>query len=59
MPLGEIERRATELVLHSRINYAYRRQQEYLQGRPDLGRDQCGRAAAAAGGLFFSRVRPA
>ena len=30
MPLGEIERRATELVLHSRINYVYRRQQEYL-----------------------------
>ncbi len=31
MPLGEIERRATELGLHSRINYVYRRQQEYLQ----------------------------
>ncbi|HKD61637.1 MAG TPA: alpha-glucan family phosphorylase [Terracidiphilus sp.] len=31
MPLAEIERRATELVLHSRINYVYRRQQEYLQ----------------------------
>ena len=30
MPLDEIERRATELVLHSRINYVYRRQQEYL-----------------------------
>src|ERR1017187_124489 len=30
IPLGEIERRATELVLHSRINYVYRRQQEYL-----------------------------
>ena len=30
MPLGEVERRATELVLHSRINYVYRRQQEYL-----------------------------
>jgi len=30
MPLGEIERRASELVLHSRINYVYRRQQEYL-----------------------------
>jgi starch phosphorylase len=30
MPLGEIERRAAELVLHSRINYVYRRQQEYL-----------------------------
>jgi len=30
IPLEEIERRATELVLHSRINYVYRRQQEYL-----------------------------
>jgi starch phosphorylase len=30
MPLSEIEHRATELVLHSRINYVYRRQQEYL-----------------------------
>ncbi len=29
--LPDIERRAGELVLHSRINYAYRRQQEYLQ----------------------------
>ena len=28
--LEEIERRATELGLHSRINYCYRRQQEYL-----------------------------
>src|SRR5580692_9897300 len=31
LPLGEIERRATELGLHSRINYVYRRQQEYLK----------------------------
>ncbi|HVO92745.1 MAG TPA: alpha-glucan family phosphorylase [Terriglobales bacterium] len=31
IPLSSIERRARELVLHSRINYAYRRQQEYLQ----------------------------
>jgi glycogen phosphorylase len=30
MPLEEIEERATELGLHSRINYVYRRQQEYL-----------------------------
>ena len=30
LPLAEIERRAEELVLHSRINYAYRRQVEYL-----------------------------
>jgi starch phosphorylase len=31
IPLAEIERRAAELVLHSRINYAYRRQREYLE----------------------------
>jgi starch phosphorylase len=30
MPLSVIERRARELALHSRINFAYRRQQEYL-----------------------------
>src|SRR5579883_2609833 len=30
MPLAVMDRRAQELVLHSRINYAYRRQQEYL-----------------------------
>jgi starch phosphorylase len=30
MPLRDIERRATLLSLHSRINYAYRRLQEYL-----------------------------
>src|SRR5271169_2667174 len=31
IPLAEIERRARELVLHGRINYAYRRQREYLE----------------------------
>src|SRR5580693_5693576 len=31
LPLNEIERRAAELSLHSRINYVYRRQQEYLK----------------------------
>src|ERR1700674_1498078 len=31
IPLSTLERRAGELVLHGRINYAYRRQQEYLQ----------------------------
>jgi starch phosphorylase len=31
IPLAGIERRAAELVLHSRINYAYRRQLEYLE----------------------------
>ncbi len=48
-PLEEIERRATELVLHSRINYAYRRQQEYLHADRTWG-------AAHAGVL---RPRPA
>ena len=30
VPLAALERRAGELVLHGRINYAYRRQREYL-----------------------------
>src|SRR5207237_3955316 len=30
-PLATLEQRARELVLHSRINYAYRRQREYLE----------------------------
>ena len=29
-PLAQIEKRAGEMALHSRINYAYRRQREYL-----------------------------
>ena len=46
IPLGEIERRATELSLHSRINYAYRRQQEYLSADQTWGANTpacCGR----------------
>ena len=31
IPLEELERRAAELGLHSRINYVYRRQKEYLK----------------------------
>ena len=42
MPLGEIERRATELVLHSRINYVYRRQQEYLNADRTWGAGNAG-----------------
>ena len=30
IPLPDLERRATELGLHSRINFVYRRQKEYL-----------------------------
>src|SRR6202453_2477253 len=42
MPLAEIERRAGELMLHSRINYAYRRQQEYLQADRTWGASNAG-----------------
>jgi starch phosphorylase len=42
MRLGEIERRANELVLHSRINYVYRRQQEYLHADRTWGANHAG-----------------
>jgi len=42
IPLAEIERRATELVLHSRINYVYRRQQEYLNADRTWGAGHAG-----------------
>ncbi len=37
-----LERRARELVLHGRINYAYRRQQEYLQADRTWGAPHAG-----------------
>jgi starch phosphorylase len=42
IPLEEVERRATELVLHSRINYVYRRQQEYLNADRTWGAGHAG-----------------
>ncbi len=42
LPLAEIERRATELSLHSRINYVYRRQQEYLRNDRTWGAEHAG-----------------
>jgi starch phosphorylase len=42
MPLAAIERRAGELLLHSRINYAYRRQREYLQADRTWGATNAG-----------------
>ncbi len=42
IPLEEIERRATELGLHSRINYCYRRQQEYLNSDRTWGATNAG-----------------
>ena len=48
-----------QLALHSRINYAYRRMQEYLQVEAHLGRAARRRAVGAAGRLLLRRVRPA
>jgi starch phosphorylase len=42
IPLAIIERRARELVLHSRINYAYRRQREYLDADRTWGARHAG-----------------
>ena len=42
IPLAGIERRAAELVLHSRINYAYRRQLEYLDADRTWGARHAG-----------------
>ena len=52
MPLGEIERRATEMGLHSRINYVYRRQQEYLSADRTWG-SMNAVVSTPPGGLFF------
>ena len=41
-PLAKLESRAAELVLHSRINYAYRRLQEYLQADRTWGARHAG-----------------
>lgn len=42
IPLEEIERRAADLALHSRINYVYRRQQEYLRADRTWGAENAG-----------------
>jgi starch phosphorylase len=42
IPLSVMERRARELVLHSRINYAYRRQREYLDADRTWGARHAG-----------------
>jgi glycogen phosphorylase len=37
MPIEKVEERASELALHSRINYAYRRMHEYLTSKRTWG----------------------
>src|SRR5271166_4645960 len=41
-PLAKLEARAAELVLHSRINYAYRRLREYLESDKTWGTRHAG-----------------
>ncbi len=41
-PLAKLESRAAELVLHSRINYAYRRLEEYLEADRTWGARHAG-----------------
>ena len=57
MPLPEIERRARELVLHSRITYAYRRQQEYLHADRTWGAKHAGVLRPRASGILIGRIR--
>ncbi|HWX91418.1 MAG TPA: alpha-glucan family phosphorylase [Terriglobales bacterium] len=42
LPLSKLERRAAELQLHSRINYAYRRMREYLEAERTWGARHAG-----------------
>src|ERR1700726_4552220 len=42
IPLANVERRAQELVLHSRVNYAFRRKREYLQADRTWGTRHAG-----------------
>jgi glycogen phosphorylase len=42
MPIDKLEERAGQLVLHSRINYAYRRMQEYLTSKRTWGARHAG-----------------
>src|SRR5207237_5134881 len=42
IPIDRLEERASQLVLHSRINYAYRRMQEYLRSTHTWGARHAG-----------------
>ena len=59
LPAEQLERRAAEMALDSRIDYAFRRLAEYLQGHRFLGVGPRLDPAGPAGGLLLGRVRPA
>ena len=42
IPIDKLEERASQLALHSRINYAYRRMQEYLHSKHTWGARHAG-----------------
>jgi len=42
IPIDRLEERASQLALHSRINYAYRRMQEYLRSKHTWGARHAG-----------------
>jgi glycogen phosphorylase len=52
IPLHELERRASEFGLHSRINYCYRRQQEYLHADQTWGANNAGALRPRPVGYF-------
>ncbi len=56
---GQLERRAAEMALDSRIDNAFRRLSEYLKDDRLLGRDARERSCGAAGCLLLDGVRPA
>ena len=57
MPLDVIDQRVRELVLSSRINHAYRRLQEYLEGKSTWGETHTGMLQRPPCGLLLGRVR--
>jgi starch phosphorylase len=56
LKLPEMDRRATQLTLHSRINYAYRRQREYLEAAHTWGGTHAGVLRARPVAYFSEEV---
>ena len=59
LPAEQLERRAAEMALDSRIDYAFRRLAEYLKNTDSWGTVHAAEPAVAAGRLLLGRVRPA
>ena len=59
LPVDQLERRAAELALDSRIDYAFRRLSEYLAQHRVVGFAARIGVTAEAGLLLFGRIRAA